>query len=149
MKYKDIYIGFSEVPDEITLLINITGCPNRCPGCHSPWLWCDDGKELSTAVLSNLITANDGITCICFMGGDSEPDQISVLAKYIKAHYPHKVAWYSGKNNIGAVNSEYFDYIKLGGYIRELGPLNSKTTNQRMYKKIENTWVDITDIFWK
>ena len=39
--------------------------------------------------------------------------------------------------------------IKLGPYIEELGPLNSKTTNQRFYKIEEGKLVDITNLFWK
>ena len=39
--------------------------------------------------------------------------------------------------------------IKLGPYIEELGPLNSKTTNQRFYKIEKNKLVDITNLFWK
>ena len=38
--------------------------------------------------------------------------------------------------------------IKLGPYIEELGPLNSKTTNQRFYKVINCKLIDITDVFW-
>lgn len=34
--------------------------------------------------------------------------------------------------------------IKLGPYIEELGPLTSKTTNQRMYKVIYNHYEDGT-----
>ena len=39
--------------------------------------------------------------------------------------------------------------IKLGPYIEELGPLNSKTTNQRFYKVNEKELIDITNLFWK
>ena len=42
-----------------------------------------------------------------------------------------------------------FDYIKLGPYIEEFGPLNSKTTNQRFYKVSDGELVDITSKFWK
>lgn len=38
MKYSDAQVVFAEVPDEITLAISISGCPNRCPGCHSQHL---------------------------------------------------------------------------------------------------------------
>ena len=39
--------------------------------------------------------------------------------------------------------------IKLGPYIEDLGPLNSKNTNQRFYKIEENKLIDITNLFWK
>ena len=89
------------------------------------------------------------------MGGDSDPCLVNVLASYIKHTYPKlKVAWYSGRQELSKnIMLENFDYIKLGPYSEELGPLNNKTTNQRMYKimKQNNNYelVDITNKFWK
>jgi hypothetical protein len=44
-------------------------------------------------------------------------------------------------------------YIKVGPYIKELGPLNLRTTNQRLYEitKSNNnlTIRDITNTFWR
>ena len=49
---------------------------------------------------------------------------------------------------------KYLDYIKMGPFIKERGPLNDRNTNQRLYKvhhldegkiRIE----DITSKFWK
>ena len=42
-----------------------------------------------------------------------------------------------------------FDYIKIGPYIEKLGPLNKETTNQRLYKRTDSGWEDITKMFWK
>ena len=76
MKYLDTKIVFQEVPDEISLAINITGCPCNCDGCHSPYLAEDTGEILSEKALSALIEANLGITCVCFMGGDAYKQEI-------------------------------------------------------------------------
>lgn len=38
LKYVDTAIVFSEIPDEVTLAINISGCPNKCKNCHSQYL---------------------------------------------------------------------------------------------------------------
>ena len=38
MKYNSIDILMQEVPDEISLAYEITGCPNMCKKCHSPEL---------------------------------------------------------------------------------------------------------------
>ena len=50
-------------------------------------------------------------------------------------------------------NLHHFDYIKMGPYIEELGPLTSRTTNQRLYeikhKPQDNELIDITHKFWK
>lgn len=137
LKYVNTEITFSEVPDEITLCINISNCPCHCKGCHSPYLAEDIGEELNRDSLINLIRRNEGITCVCFMGGDSNPADINYLARLIKllGWSKLKVAWYSGRSELPPeIYLPWFDYIKLGPYIEELGPLNKPTTNQRFYK---------------
>ena len=37
LKYANFDIVFQEVPDEVTLAINISNCPNQCVGCHSKY----------------------------------------------------------------------------------------------------------------
>lgn len=150
LKYKDILVSFQEVPDEISLCINITGCKNACVGCHSPYLAEDVGEELTIEELSRLIMKNKGITCVCLMGGDNDPKQINTLARMVKILYSYKVAWYSGKQELASeINLNNFDFIKLGPYIEELGPLNNSNTNQRFYQVIDDELVDITYKFWK
>ena len=143
LKYLNTQVTFSEVPDEITLCINITGCKVGCRGCHSPYLAEDIGEELNSHSLQELIKANEGITCICFMGGDSNPQDIDSLAQWLKIYFPYKVAWYSGRQTLPYdMDLEWFDYIKLGPYIEELGPLNSKTTNQKFYQVCNMASID-------
>lgn len=159
LKHVNTLVSFSEVPDEISLCIEISNCPCHCKNCHSSYLAKDIGEELSAKKLEELLQANKGITCVAFMGGDADPIEIVGHAKYIKTFYPKlKVAWYSGRQELPKnFNLESFDFIKLGPYIEELGPLNSKTTNQRFYKvHIEpngnNHWESLEDItykFWK
>lgn len=156
LKYLETQITFSEIPDEITLCINITGCSNNCAYCHSPQLSEDIGEPLTTKSLSELIETSKGITCVCLMGGDKHPDEINILAQSVKEHYPTiKVGWYSGQNTLNKeIILYYFDYVKVGPYIKDLGPLNSKTTNQKMYKVVHTSigkdkLIDITHKFWK
>ncbi len=159
LKYVDVQIGFQEIPDEISLCISISNCPCHCKGCHSAYLAEDIGKPLVGMVLrEDLIEKNKGITCVCFMGGDSDPEAINNLAEYIKTWdgIKHlKVAWYSGRQELSdKVNLCNFDFIKLGPYNEELGPLNKKGTNQRLYKVIhlnsdKYKLTDITNRFWK
>ena len=47
LKYTNTDIVFQEIPDEVTLAVNLSGCPCRCPGCHSPQLWGDIGEPLT------------------------------------------------------------------------------------------------------
>lgn len=139
LKYLNSQVTFSEVPDEITLCINITGCKIGCKNCHSPYLAEDIGEPLDLQHLTNLIDSNKGISCVCIMGGDANPSEVDDIVQDIKEYYPElKVGWYSGRQELSKeINLENFDFIKLGPYIEELGPLNSKNTNQKFYK-VEN-----------
>jgi anaerobic ribonucleoside-triphosphate reductase activating protein len=75
-------------------------------------------------------------------------------------HKKLKIGWYSGRDELAKdINLDWFDYIKIGHYDEELGGLNKKTTNQRLYKlkhKIFESegveqidFEDITSKFWK
>ena len=136
LKYVDTRVVFAEIPDEITLAINISNCPCHCKGCHSSYLVEDIGEYLKMSTLLHLCDRNEGITCVSFMGGDSEPEDINFLASVIKKMKPElKAAWYSGRQELAKeIDLKNFDYIKLGPYIEEFGPLNKETTNQRFYK---------------
>lgn len=155
LKYYNAMVVFEEIPDEITLAINITNCPCHCVGCHSKFLWEDVGTELTFEELERLIKENDGITCICFMGGDANVNEINELAKKIlisKRYGNLKVGWYSGRDEISKdFDILNFDYIKIGHYDEKLGGLDKKTTNQHLYKIETNkeTLIDITNKFWK
>lgn len=151
LKYVDAKVVFAEVPDEVTLAINISNCPCNCKGCHSPYLGTNTGEPLFPEVLDELIDNNKGITCVAIMGGDSNPAEVDALAFYIKAIYDNiKVAWYSGRQELSKeIDLQNFDAIKLGGYNESLGPLNCPTTNQRFYKIIEGKMYDYTYLFWK
>ena len=153
LKYVNTGIVFQEIPDEVTLAINISGCPCHCPGCHSHYLWEDIGLPLNTDAIDAFINEyGRNITCIAFMGGDGDPKGVDMLAQYIHEEHPqYKVAWYSGRVRItSAVNKSDFDYIKVGPYPKHLGPLTSTTTNQRLYRQNDTgEFEDITSRFWR
>ena len=150
LKYVSYEVVFAEIPDEISLAINISNCPCKCPGCHSPYLAEDIGERLRYDNLISLIHKNKGITCVAFMGGDADPLSVNAYASIIKEQFPNlKVAWYSGRQELSNHIDLYnFDYIKLGPYKEEFGPLNSRTTNQRFYKVSDGELVDITSRFY-
>lgn len=153
LKYLNTGVVFQEIPDEVTFSINITRCPCRCPGCHSQYLWEDVGEPLTSAALDELMREYGGdITCVCFMGGDAEPQEVSALAAYIHEAYPSlKTGWYSGRQRIPSdIDKSHFDFIKVGPYVEHLGALKSPTTNQRLYRRqADGTYEDITSRFWK
>lgn len=153
LKYVNTGIVFQEIPDEVTLAINISNCPCHCPGCHSRYLWEDVGLPLTTDAIDDFIAKyGSNLTCISFMGGDNDPRGVDQLAEYIHETYPQlSVAWYSGRTVISAaINKDNFDYIKIGPFIKHLGPLKQPTTNQRLYRRTdEGDFEDITSRFWK
>ena len=157
IKYKPdtVSVVFAEVPDYVTLAIEITNCPGHCEGCHSPWLREDIGEELTPEVLDDLIRKNRGVNCICFMGEGKDPEALKRLAFsiHLRSDYPYKVALYSGREEVEDEYNAYFDFIKVGPYIPSRKALNFKTTNQRLYEIVregnETKRKDITYKFWR
>ena len=153
LHYLNTDIVFQEFPDEVTLAVNISGCPCRCPGCHSSFLWEDRGEPLTEESLYAMIRQWEGqITCVGFMGGDADPAAVDSLAAYVrKCHPALKTGWYSGRTAISPLVGQHnFDYIKIGPYLRHLGGLDSPRTNQRMYRRRpDGSLEDITARFLK
>lgn len=151
VRYHNFDIVFAEVPDEVTLALNLTRCPNRCPGCHSPHLRSDSGRVLDERELAGLLdTYGRSVTCVAFMGGDAEPLEVAALSGAVRRSWPGlRTAWYSGRGELpGGVDPAAFDYIKLGPWIAARGPLSAPTTNQRLYRIDGNgAMVDITERF--
>ena len=148
LKVASFDIVFQEIPGEVTLALNLSNCPCHCPGCHSPHLAEDIGEVLDEELMADLIARyGSTITCIAFMGGDSDPEEVAIWAEYVKKG-GWKTAWYSGRTNYPK-DERAFDYVKLGPYIESLGGLKSEKTNQRLYKRVGDSWEDITSSFWR
>lgn len=153
IKYVDTKVTFAEVPDEISLCINISNCPCHCDECHSSYLAENIGLPLTFDEIVKLCSLNNGITCITLMGGDNNPLEVNILAEEIKqSGMQLKIAWYSGKQELSSkINLTNFDFIKLGPYKKNLGGLDSISTNQVFYKvqHPENILIDQTFKFKK
>ena len=135
-----------EIPDRVTLAVEITNCRGNCPGCHSPFLKQDIGEELTAPAIDKMIADNFGINCFLFLGEGRDQAALLDLARHIRQNHPGiETAVYSGRTEVEDVYFEYFDYVKTGPYVEALGPLNKRTTNQRLYYHRE----DITSRFWK
>ena len=99
----------------------------------------DIGDELTTDALNTVIEENDGVSCVCFMGGKF--NEIKKLLEFIQNNHPSlRAAWYTGESELPRDNGllELLDYIKIGPYIKDKGGLDSKGTNQRMYEVISD-----------
>jgi anaerobic ribonucleoside-triphosphate reductase activating protein len=149
-------IVFQEVPGEVTLALNLSACPNRCPGCHSPHLHDAVGELLDDGLLYGLLARyGSAVTCVAWMGGDDAPAEVNRQAALTRETTGLKTAWYSGRAEFSSAASlENFDYIKLGPYNPARGGLDSPdTTNQRFYRieggGHDRKMVDATELFRK
>lgn len=150
LKFTDTMVVFSEIPDHITLAINISNCQNRCPNCHSKELCGDIGEILNEDVLSSLIEKNNGINTVCFMGEGKDWNEVIKLAQFIRKKYSNlKIGIYSGRDKVEKIFFTTFDFVKVGRYDEKYGPLNKETTNQRLYEINGDIINDITYKFWK
>ena len=147
LKYLHVKVVFSEIPDEISLAIAISGCTLKCKGCHSKELWDDVGILLTDTELDRLLRQNKGITCFCFFGG--EHDLNTLYSLFLHLYGKVEVAWYSGLDELphdGERLLRHLNYIKLGHYDESKGGLDSPTTNQRLYHVIHNAGNDSDNI---
>lgn len=142
-------IVFEEVPDEVSLAINISGCPHHCEGCHSPYLAEDIGTPLMPELISLLNTYQHYITCVCFMGGDQNIKELRSAFQVTKA-LGLRVAHYSGSDDpkpyMTSLLNREIDYLKIGHYDKDRGGLESPNTNQRFYDFRSGQAEDVT---WK
>lgn len=143
-------IGLIEVPDEISLCLVIQGCPLNCEGCHSTHNKTDRDKELTLEELKKLVLKyKNKISCICFLGGEWESENLIIFLKYIKSQNI-KTCLYTGLDFFDDKNIiKYLDFLKVGSYKEEFGGLSEKTTNQRFYKIVDFQRFDITEKFFK
>lgn len=143
LKYLGYSIALQEVPNEISLVINISGCPHKCEGCHSQYLWEYEGNYISKD-FNNILNFYDGmITCVCFMGGEQNVDELESYLKYVK-EYGLKTCLYSGCDLIEeiAILLPHLDWVKIGRYEESLRTddnmqygIKLATSNQKIYKK--------------
>lgn len=137
IKYYTKRICFQEIPDEISFTYFISGCPNRCPDCHSKHLWEDVGTFVTETLKTDLKTSGRLCTCVLFMGGDDSAhvDSLKLCLDLCKKA-GFKTALYTGRT-FETIDKELLlllNYIKVGPFIKELGGLKSENTNQRLYK---------------
>ena len=118
-------------------------------------------NQLTKEYLENRIKQyQDMISCVLFLGGEWEIEKLIELLQTVKNTNPSlKTCLYTGleldeivelieqdTKEINEVNRQYnigwtyifennlLDYLKTGRWIRELGGLDNKNTNQRFYK---------------
>ena len=141
-------VVMEEIPDRVTLAVDISNCRGTCEGCHSPFLREDIGEPLTEEVIDALVKDNFGVDCFLFLGEGQDPETLLKLAGHVKS-LGLKAALYSGRSEVEPSFWETFDYIKTGPFLPDRGPLNRETTNQRLYRRTGAGWEDITSRFWR
>ena len=133
MRYLSHQITFQEIPDEISLSFLITGCPLKCKGCHSTDSWNPAaGQLLTVEVLAEFILKyRHAITCVLFLGGEWESENLIALLKLCKAQNL-KTALYTGLESVNSAISDELTFLKTGSWIKKLGGLASRQTNQKL-----------------
>lgn len=160
LKYVESAVTFSELPNEISLCINLSLCPNHCPGCSESYLAEDIGEPLDYDAIDHLVHKNKGITAICFMCGDNDHDMVYNLARYVHDKYKLKVGMYSGRDYLDFKLAEILDYYKIGPWKmfkgpketwrnQTAGPICLPTSNQIMFKREKDKLINITEEFRK
>lgn len=130
--YHGYTVSFQEIPDEASLVVLVADCPHRCPGCHSPELQKAEGTDLELS-LDNLIDDYaDIITCVCLMGEGRDKEAIIRCANKIRERGFKPAIYIGAGEDYGLELALYYDYVKYGPYIEELGGLKSRKTNQHM-----------------
>ena len=147
MKYAEHTVVFQEVPNEVSLAYAITGCPQRCKGCHSEYLRDPDLGQPLTAdvVLNHLQTYHGLLTCVLFMGGDHCPGDLIRLLKLVQSR-GLKTCLYTGRTLVSKSILEHLDYLKTGPWVESLGGLGSPKTNQKFINV--PTGEDLTRAFY-
>lgn len=125
-------ITTSEVPGELALALNISGCPFSCTDCHTPELQNNVGLALTEELFLELLDENKGISVVCFMGGDTHKEELVGLLSLAKSN-GLKTCLYTGAQYVHPTVLKLLDFLKVGKYISELGGLGSISTNQRFY----------------
>lgn len=152
-------VTFQEFPDEVALNFSISGCPNHCVGCSEPELAEDIGEELTFSKVDLAICQNPGVTLVGFQGGDQDHDYLLNLVIKLKEAYPGlKFGMYSGRNYLDLKLLNVLDYYKIGEWRmfqgdestwkdQCAGPMVLPVSNQVMFKRVGDKWVNITDRF--
>ena len=76
-------VVMEEIPDRVTLAVEISNCRGNCAGCHSPFLKQDIGLELTPEIITALVGDNFGVNCFLFLGEGQDPEALLRLARHV------------------------------------------------------------------
>jgi len=126
------HVVFQEVPDEVSLAFVISGCPLKCEGCHSKDTWDKTlGSALSNQRFITYVEKYKGmISCVLFFGGEWQSQSLIEKLEIAKT-YNLKTCLYTGLERLPKRILANLDYVKLGPWLKQLGGLENKNSNQK------------------
>ena len=126
-------VVLQEVPDEISICFNISGCPLNCVGCS--WRNTElKPRELTRELYEEILEKNKNLaSCVVFMGGDWKRAELAALLSAARAK-GYKTCMYTGKTTVDLDLLQLLDFVKLGPWQANLGGLDRETTNQAFFK---------------
>ena len=142
--YDYILLTTQEIPWMLHTSFYVAGCTRNCPECS--WNTAEFSKEKPYELTEELYRkvlnkTRDWIKGVVFLGGEwDEPNLVKFLKIAIK-EYGYETCLYTGCDTIEEIPKGILDnltYIKIGHYDKDLGPLTSKTTNQRFIRLSDN-----------
>ncbi len=122
MYIHDFQIVFQEVPGQISLCFYISGCPLRCKGCHSPFLFKEkNGTILTTEYFENTLEKyKDFGSCVLFMGGEWHENELEEKLKTAR-NYDYETCLYTGQEKISEKVKNQLTWLKTGPWNPSLG----------------------------
>lgn len=128
----DFQIVLQEVPGEVSLCFSISGCPLKCKGCHSPFLWKEgNGYLLSKERFENVLKQyNELATCVLFMGGEWHEKELVKMLKTANNN-KYNTCLYTGEEQVSDAILNELTWVKTGKWEQSLGGLSSVITNQK------------------
>lgn len=129
MRILNYFTSFQEVPDNLSLCFSVFGCPHSCRNCS--WRNEKNFLKLTPQDILEIVNKNkEFIDCVCFLGGEWEPEFKEVLSMCKKTGL--LTCLYTGLEDIKDMDIlSNLDFVKVGPYIENLGGLQSETTNQK------------------
>lgn len=120
----------------LRVVLFVSGCSNKCPGCHNLETWDpNSGVKFDSSSLSEIIDnlSNDYISGLTISGGDpfykSNTDEIYDIVSTVNERFPDKSIWiYSGyvyeylldRDKVSNEILHKIDVLVDGRYIEEL-----------------------------
>ena len=161
LKVASSSVVFAEIPDEICLALEISGCPCHCEGCSSPWLADDVGAEVDAEWIADELSKHPDVSAVLFMGGDAFPEDVAAMCDAVHG-LGYKTAMYSGRDFLDVELMRHLDYVKIGRFIlpkgdagqwhlTNNGPICFPWSNQLLFRRSVRdgriVWENITHLF--